>query len=469
MTGPASIHSPARRAWTSAGRWFAELRDDLEKPPSGPRLRPRRWVVAPLLAVAVVTIGTRLSNFDLAAQETIYRAGGNSWSLGDHPFWKALYHVGTLPATLVVFAAIVGYVLSWSRPSFRRWRRVFLFVVLSGALGPGIVANAGLKEYWGRPRPREVQGMGGHERFESILSIDRQSDGKSFPCGHATMGFYFFGAFFLLRRHRRRLAEGFLFGTLIVGGLMGVARMLQGAHFFSDVVWAAAVCYFASMGLYYALGLDRSLVRRGLGESLMPFWLKASVSGLALALGVAVMVASPYRAQRNLFIVNDFAKSGPLVVQLQLTVGDVEIVGGDEFRITGEAYGHGVPTSKIDEYYKEFERDGFSSVVYAERMSGWFAEVSEQIRVEIPWHRLRKLTLKTGEANIRIDLQDVEGQARIHLMDGEGLVRVVRSSGATVPLGEESESSEGVAEEAYELTEGEEFSGRVVLENRPAG
>ena len=44
------------------------------------------------------------------------------------------------------------------------------------------------------------------------------------------------------------------------GALMGVARMAQGGHFPSDVLWAGGVVYLVGLSLYYLLRLD-------LGES----------------------------------------------------------------------------------------------------------------------------------------------------------------------------------------------------------
>ena len=446
---------------------FTSLIDDLEKPPTGPRFRLFRWVVLPLFLLAFATALGRWANFDLGAEEAIYQAGGESWVLGDHWFWKNLYHLGTIPTLTVVLAVVCGYTLSWYRQPFRRWRRVFLFLVFSAAIGPGIITNLTLKEYWGRPRPREVENLGGHNAFEPVLTIHTASDGKSFPCGHATMGFYFLCGFFLLRRQRRRLAEIFLFSSLAVGSLIGIARMLQGAHFFSDVAWAAAICWFTPMGLYYALKLDRGIVQDGLRERKMPLWLKVTTGATVALLIGGVLLASPYRDQRDIFVVNDFAKEGPLVVQLKLVTGETEILGGDEFRISGEAYGHGVPTSQISGYYKESDNGKFSFLHYSERISGWLAEVNEQLRVEVPWGRLLQLKLDTGEANIWIDLTGVGGDSTIRLLGGEGTV-VIRPAGSSVRVkGAGKARVEGEARDGditCRIVAEEKFSGRIVIE-----
>ncbi len=463
MGETASIVAGNANPMNAGGSTFLE---DFEAEPIGPRFR-LRWVTVPLLVLAFATALGRWAGFDFGVQKLIYRAGGNSWALGDHWFWQGLYHLGTWPTLIVVVAAICGYLLSWYRRPFRRWRRVFLFLVLSGLIGPGVIANLTLKEYWGRPRPREVETLGGHNAFEPVLSVDRSSDGKSFPCGHATMGFYFFCGFFLLRRHRRNLAELFLIGALIVGSLMGVARMLQGAHFFSDVAWAAAVCWFTPMGLYYAFKLDRGLARRGLGEAKMPLWLTIAVGTTVVSILGAVLLASPYRDQRNIFIVNEFAKTGPLIVHLRLTKGETEIFAGEEFGITGEAYGHGVPTSQIAEYYEESDNGDHAFLLYSERLSGWLAEVNEQLKVRIPFERLSHLKIDTSEAKIWIDLDGVQRDSTIRLLSGEGRV-FVRSGRSSVrvrgPGAKNVEGKKRDGEFRCRIVTEEAFSGRISIE-----
>lgn len=401
---------------------------DLAGTPEGARFRPVAEIVLPLVVLALLTWWVRATGFDLGAQQWIHRVGGGSWDLGEHPFWKWLYRAGTVPAAIVVFAATGAWAWSWKRAALRPWRRVLVFVVLAGVIGPGIVTNAILKEYWGRPRPREIVEFGGRSPFEPVLSYDAASEGLSFPCGHATMGFYFLAGYFLLRRHRPGLAQAVLFGGLALGGLMGIARMVQGAHFFSDVVWAAAVCWFVPMGIYHALGLDRRLLREAGTERAMPLGAKLGLSVLALAMLAGVLLATPYEERRVYTLMEDFAEEGPLSVRLILSVGEVEIVPGEAFRIVSEARGHGVPTSKIGRYYEEKALpEGGGAVVYAERISGWFKEVGATLRVELPWERMRRLELKTAEASVGIELGPGPSKPVLRLMDGKGPVTVDRA------------------------------------------
>ncbi|MDF1850274.1 MAG: phosphatase PAP2 family protein [Verrucomicrobiales bacterium] len=409
---------------TGLSRKWESLLADLSAPPSGPRFLPVLWVALPLLLLAAGTGFVRLTDFDFSFQKAIYQAGGNSWALGDHPFWNALYRFGTLLPAFVILGSMIGLILGFSRDRFRKWRKVFLFCILLAITGPGVITNGLLKEYWGRPRPRHVEELGGHEKFEPILTIDRTSKGKSFPCGHATMGFYFLGGFFLFRRNRRKLAEGFLIFGLITGGVIGVARMAQGGHFFSDVIWAAAVCYFTAMGLYYLLRLDRGLTLSPGSEKPMP---RIAKVGSALAGAVmlgGILVATPYRDERDFELLNDYAKEGDLRIHLTLTVGEADLVPSDDFTVTGKAYGHGVPTSQIAINYLEYDLEDLTYVIFQERMSGWFFEVDEQLQVRIPWDRTRELWLQPDRSESWLTLPESPRDTTLRIMKGEGEIHL---------------------------------------------
>ncbi|MEM0897867.1 MAG: phosphatase PAP2 family protein, partial [Verrucomicrobiota bacterium] len=110
-----------------------------------------------------------------------------------------------------------------------------------------VLINAVLKPMWGRPRPAELEQFGKKEQYERLWEYDPTSDGKSFPSGHASMGFYFFALAILAYRKRSRWT-GAAFGAALGFGLvMGSVRVIQGGHFVSDVLWAASICWFTAV------------------------------------------------------------------------------------------------------------------------------------------------------------------------------------------------------------------------------
>jgi membrane-associated PAP2 superfamily phosphatase len=123
------------------------------------------------------------------------------------------------------------------------------------ALGPGLIINAIFKDNWGRPRPRSIQELGGTHTYHRIWEKGVAGDGRSFPSGHASMGFFLMTPFFVLRKNARRWANAFLTFGIAYGVLIGLGRMIQGGHFASDVLWAWGFVYFCGLGLTYALRL----------------------------------------------------------------------------------------------------------------------------------------------------------------------------------------------------------------------
>jgi membrane-associated PAP2 superfamily phosphatase len=46
---------------------------------------------------------------------------------------------------------------------------------------------------------------------------------------------------------------------LVYGSLVGCARVVQGAHFASDVLWALGIVYFTALAMFYVLRLHRDV------------------------------------------------------------------------------------------------------------------------------------------------------------------------------------------------------------------
>lgn len=433
------------------------------------------WLL-PLLSALLMSWWVRASNFDLTAQRWIFERGPGDWSAGDHPFWRLLYVGGTVPATIVVFGALGAFVASWVFTKARRWRRPGLFLVLSAIIGPGIITNGLLKEYWGRPRPREVIEFGGRQEFEPVLGFNGLSEGMSFPCGHATMGFFFFALYFLWRgRHPLRAATA-VSGALVMGALVGVARMMQGAHFFSDMIWAAVVCWYTPLIL--ARAMDPRKIETEATDRLqrMPAWLKVTLPVVGMGMLTAVLLATPYEDTRVLTTESPLAPDQPLLLRIEPQEGRVEVVPGESLQFKGSANGHGLPTSNVSRYlYEEPLRSGEEGihVTYVERISGWFKELNANLRIEVPWPQLVGLRVYTGDAEVVVFLPEAALGNRIHLVEGRGTVRI--EAGAlpvsVLPRNDPRVGGEGwqpapSAAASLQIRLSPEFAGRVTISTK---
>lgn len=197
----------------------------------------------PLVFLAVLTLIFWVSQADFIVLKTFYRESGG-WFLGDRLPWILLYKYGSLPGLFIGAASLLVLVTGFFVKRYSGCRKAALFLILCLALGPGLIINTLLKDHWGRPRPLHIQEFGGSEEYRRAWVRTDFKDGRSFPSGHASIGFFLMTPFFVLRQKRGKLALGFLLAGLIYGSLMGLGRMIQGSHFPSDVLWAAGLVYF---------------------------------------------------------------------------------------------------------------------------------------------------------------------------------------------------------------------------------
>jgi lipid A 4'-phosphatase len=211
----------------------------------------RFWLWHAGLPAVLVLLGTmlfRLTSLDLSISQFIFAAGGNSWEWGDHVPWKQLFDFGKIPGFLLLLTGLALLAAGFFWSDARRWRASAVFLVLVMLIGPGLVTNLLLKEHWGRPRPRQVQEFGGQYPFEPVLIYDVSSPGRSFPSGHASGAFIFVALYFvaLFQGWSSRVRWSLFWAGLLFGAAMGMARILQGGHFASDVMWALAVVWLVA-------------------------------------------------------------------------------------------------------------------------------------------------------------------------------------------------------------------------------
>jgi lipid A 4'-phosphatase len=149
--------------------------------------------------------------------------------------------------------ASIVFALSFFWVRLKKWRGASLAVVLTLVIGAGVITNWGFKGHWGRPRPRQVVEFGGKHVYRPFWHPDiynAHDPQKSFPSGHVAMGFYFL-SFCLAgkRMQSRALFYLGLFLTLFLGiGLM-IARVMQGAHFVSDVLASFLIMWYVAKAM----------------------------------------------------------------------------------------------------------------------------------------------------------------------------------------------------------------------------
>jgi lipid A 4'-phosphatase len=206
----------------------------------------------PLFLLIVTTILIRWQDWDIAMQRFFFTQTG-LWSGKAIPICGFIYKYGTIPALAISIAGLGLFVSSFLIKRIGSWCRIGLYLVLVMLLGPGLIVNLILKDHWGRPRPRNVIEFNGKYAFEEVLTIDPSSPGKSFPSGHASMGFYLWTLYFLTRQRRKLLSLLFFVISLEYGLFVGMIRMMQGGHFLSDILWSGGIVYLCCAACYYLI------------------------------------------------------------------------------------------------------------------------------------------------------------------------------------------------------------------------
>ena len=167
---------------------------------------------------------------------------------------------------MLAFLALSLVMLAGQRligPARRIGPRVWAFVALSYTLGPGLLANGILKAHWGRARPRTVEEFGGQAEFSPALEVaEGCASNCSFVSGEASGAMataLLLGLLFLpgLGSQGRRVLGAILVLIAVVGSGL---RIVKGAHFLSDILFAWALMGIVVFSLYLLLRIDRELL-----------------------------------------------------------------------------------------------------------------------------------------------------------------------------------------------------------------
>jgi membrane-associated phospholipid phosphatase len=165
--------------------------------------------------------------------------------------------------------------------------RASLFALTALAVGPGLLVNGVLKEFWGRARPREVIEFGGGADFSPVWWISGECERNcSFVSGEAASAFWLVSLAFIVPKAWRPVTA---IVTLAAAAAVSATRIAVGGHFISDVLiaWLLTVLVIVLLQRLILKGLPENFdpaVEIGIGRAgrVVRRWLSA---GTALLLG----------------------------------------------------------------------------------------------------------------------------------------------------------------------------------------
>jgi membrane-associated PAP2 superfamily phosphatase len=353
-----------------------------------------------LVILSVVTwMALRLDLDHLVAR--LFFSQSHGWQYKDAWLWQVLYQYGTIPGLVLTLTAIVIFSLSLIRSSWRPWRRSMLVVALTAILGAGLLVNAILKPYCGRPRPREVVQYNGQWAYCNPCLDSTPGKGMSFPCGHCTMGFLFVTLAFCWRRSKILAYTGVGFGILL-GGLLGITRAAQGAHFLTDIVWSLGTLLITSLLLYYLITplIENWMQRRS--ELRMRY-----KTGVAIGFAVLIVIITiSFLTRRPFYEMEARSISIPESIESLVVMSNVDLVKSNleyqgahvEVGLLGQGFASPNAQQRIE----------FNTAIQGRRLTvdimvvkkGYFSELQHQLFITLP---------PAAKERIAIDIQQPSG------------------------------------------------------------
>lgn len=167
-----------------------------------------------------------------------FHAAGQGFPAEQVPFLRDLRALGMFTTRAIIAVFVVVLILKLALPQRPTLipPRALLFLAASQAIGPGLVVNVVLKEFWGRARPRQTDLFGGDLTFSPPWAIaDQCSSNCSFVSGESASSFWMLAFAFVVPVGWRRPVALLALGWALV---MSANRIVFGGHYLSDVLLA---------------------------------------------------------------------------------------------------------------------------------------------------------------------------------------------------------------------------------------
>lgn len=390
------------------------------------------WRPQALVLVILAVLGTLpfwLSDLDLWVAARFYQPlADDPWAQGQAPLWNLLYVGGPVLTTLLLLGSGLALIAGRYQPYWRKRRLAALFLLATLVLGPGLVVNVTFKDHWGRPRPHQIEELGGTREYLPPLMLGESGKGKSFPCGHASVGFAFAAFFLIWQRRRPCLAWLALALALSLGTLLGIARMVAGDHFLSDVIWSVVLTYGTALVLYY--GVLQIPRREDREAQTLADDAEHSTSGrtlllqtllLALMVGIVLLTAPLKRSSLELIQRDEFVPE-PHVLRIEADTLNVVLNWTEQAdwraRLRLDARGFGLPWSRAA---ATLVHDG-SMLIYRIEHQGVFSERDTRLKLTLVPAQWERIDVQLEQGDIRLLDRPEAALPELHLDSADGAV-----------------------------------------------
>ena len=382
----------------------------------GPIISYRHYWLPEAVVLTLLTLGTvvlfAVTDLDLVTIRPFYHPElERPWPVSNDPLWLLFYRSAPWITGSLAVAGVSMLITGVMRERSRRLRLYGIFILLCVILGPGLIINLVLKDHWGRARPRQLVEFGGSSEYSQPL-VPFRASGKSFPCGHCSVGYLYGIGWWVWRRSHPRQAAVSLAAGLVMGTLQGIGRMTDGGHYLSDAAWAALIALGIAHVLYYYV--LRIPAREDSRPVLYPLLrqsprLKAAVIVSSVLIGAGIIgggvLANPHSSDLAAHVrLADFP-SEPKVLEVTADTLDVELslVAGPpgEIECSGAVHGFGLPNSEFSVTWK-FEEKPLPTLHYSVVPDGLFTDIDGIARIRVPVQDLARIIVRVKHGDITV-------------------------------------------------------------------
>jgi lipid A 4'-phosphatase len=204
--------------------------------------------------IAIGAIFAVFPDLDLRISAHFYDAAARTFPLANDAAVVWLRNLNRAVDMLFGVAFLLAIATKIARPEHRLMfsGRAMLFLSLTFALGPGLVANAIFKEHWHRPRPVHVTQFNGPSQFVRWSDNGGSCQANcSFFSGEVSAASWTLAPAILAPPGPLRMAA--VTGALVFTAVNTFVRVSAGGHFFSDAAFALIATSFIIWLMYGAV------------------------------------------------------------------------------------------------------------------------------------------------------------------------------------------------------------------------
>ena len=215
----------------------------------GLKARHRRLWPAWLLLLACVLLFLVWPELDLIVTRYFFDPLNQEFPANALPWVKWVYDDTPVINQWLGLLMLSAVLLQWIRPGWPglRARRSMCAWLLVVCIGLGFTVDWVLKDHFGRPHPYQTHVFTGDQDFVPAFHYRPLCEVNcSFVSGHAAGGFVWMA---WGRWGWRRRRQAWLLAGVAAGSFIGAARVMQGGHFLSDVVFSGWVIWLSMQAI----------------------------------------------------------------------------------------------------------------------------------------------------------------------------------------------------------------------------